>query len=219
MAARTLVVVALAFGLMAVGAQPAEAALKKKHVVQVQRNLKNLGIWLQVDGVEGPRTRQAVCAGRRLLGYRKATRWRLRWRDVRALRRADRLPKPQNGRNYLSVDKTCQMVYQAKRGKWRRVVRASTGKAGHRTPSGSYSITWRWPGWHNSSKYPSDSGNGNMYNSMYFKSGGYAVHGSRSVPWYPASHGCVRISVRKANQLYRSTPVGTPIYIYGQNWG
>lgn len=217
--ARLLIVTALSFGLMAAGSLPAEAALKKKHVTTVQRNLKRLGIWVKVDGIEGPRTRQAACAARRLIGYRKVTRWRLRRKDVRVLRRTDALPRPKNGKNYLSIDKTCQMVYQAKRGKWRRVVRASTGKAGHRTPGGSYSITWKWPGWHNSSQYPSDSGNGNMYQSMYFKSGGYAVHGSRSVPWYPASHGCVRVNLRNADKLYNSTPIGTPVYIYGKNWG
>lgn len=217
--ARLLIVTALSFGLMAAGSQPAEAALKKKHVITAQKNLKRLGIWVKVDGIEGPRTRQAVCAGRRLLGYKRASRARLRWNDVKALRRADALPRPRNGKNYLSIDKTCQTLYQAKRGKWRRVVRVSTGKAGHRTPSGSYSITWKWPGWHNSSKYPSDAGNGNMYQSMYFKSGGYAVHGSRSVPWYPASHGCVRVNLRNADKLYSSTPVGTPVHIYGRNWG
>lgn len=213
---RLLVVVALIFGLMGAGSTPAEAAVGKKRVTEVQRNLRRLGIWVTVDGIEGPRTRQGVCAARRLLRYKKVTRNRITWTDIRNLRRADALPKPRNGNNYLSVDKTCQMLYQAKNGTWRRILRASTGKAGHRTPSGKFSITWRWPGWHDSSEYPSDAGNGNMYNSMYFKSGGFAIHGSRSVPPHPASHGCVRVKVRAADKLFASVPVGTKVYIYGR---
>ena len=41
--------------------------------------------------------------------------------------------------------------------------------------------------------------------------------GSRSVPWYPASHGCVRIKVRTADKLWNEVKIGSPIYIYGQN--
>lgn len=215
---RLFVVVALLLGLTAAGSTPAEAGVSKKRVVEVQRNLRRLGIYVAVDGVEGPRTRQGLCAARRLLRYRPASRDRIRWKDVRALRRAKALPRPRNGKNYLSVDKTCQMMYQARWGKWARIVKVSTGKRGHRTPNGSYRITWRWPGWHNSSQYPSDSGNGNMYHSMYFKSGGYAIHGSRSVPYYPASHGCVRITVGAANKIYPTVPNGTRLYIYGKNW-
>jgi hypothetical protein len=215
---RLFVVSALMFGLLAAGSTPAHAAVSKKQVLSVQRNLNRLGIYVVVDGIEGPRTRQAVCAARRLIGYRPASRDRIRWKDVRALRNADSLGKPRQGKNYLSVDKTCQMMYQARWGRWRRVIKVSTGKAGHRTPSGSYTFSWQWPGWHDSSEYPSDSGNGNMYNAKYFKSGGYAVHGSRSVPWYPASHGCVRITVRMADKLWDEIKIGSPIYVYGQNW-
>lgn len=212
---RLLLVVAFAVGVMAVGSSPAEA-VSKKRITETQENLRRLGIRVAVDGIEGPRTRQGVCAARRLLRYKPVSRNRITRKDVRALRNADRLPKPRNGNNYLSVDRTCQMLYQAKGGTWKRVLKASTGKPGHRTPKGEYTITWRWPGWHDSSQYPSDSGNGNMYNSMYFKSGGYAVHGSRSVPWYPASHGCVRVTVRSADKLYASVPVGTKVHIYGR---
>jgi peptidoglycan hydrolase-like protein with peptidoglycan-binding domain len=215
---RLLVVSALMFGLLAAGSTPAHAGVARKHVIAVQKNLNRLGIYVTVDGEEGPRTRQAVCAARRLIGYKRVSRDRIRWNDVTTLRNTAALPKPRQGKNYLSVDKTCQMMYQARWGNWKRVMKVSTGAAGHRTPNGSYTFTWQWPGWHDSSQYPSDSGNGNMYNAKYFKSGGYAVHGSRSVPWYPASHGCVRISVRTADKLWNEVKIGSPIYIYGQNW-
>lgn len=197
------------------GQLPAHA-VGEKTVRQVQKDLRRLGISVVVDGIEGPRTRQGVCAARRLLRHKAVSRAKITTADARALDRADRLPKPRNGRRYLSVDKRCQMLYQAKGGRWVRILKASTGKGRHRTPSGTFRITWRWPGWHDSSEYPSDSGNGNMYNSMYFRSGGYAVHGSRSVPWYPASHGCVRVTVSAADKLYDSVPNGTRVRIYGR---
>ena len=45
-------------------------------------------------------------------------------------------------------------------------------------------------GWHTSSL-------GRLYNAQYFI-GGYAIHGSLSVPEQPASHGCIRISMYSA---------------------
>jgi hypothetical protein len=211
---RLLVVVALMLGLMAAGPAPAHA-VSEERVREVQQNLRRLGIHITVDGVEGPRTRQAVCAARRLLRYKRVSRSRITWEDVTAIRKATTWKKPRHGNTYLWVDRRCQMLYQAKGGEFIRVLKASTGKPGHRTPGGTYWITWRWPGWHDSSEYPSDSGNGNMYNSMYFKSGGYAIHGSRSVPYYPASHGCVRVTVWAADRLWNSVPVGTKVIIFG----
>ena len=55
---------------------------------------------------------------------------------------------------------------------------------------------------------------GVLYRPMYFK-GGYAVHGSRSVPAYPASHGCVRVSYQDEDWLFPMIQPGTPVRIYG----
>jgi hypothetical protein len=212
--ARAFMVVLLTVGLVGFAPLPAQAA-SRSTVRAVQRNLTRLGIRVAIDGIEGPETRQGVCAARRLLRYRRATRSSVTSADLRALRNANRLPRPRQGASYLSVDQTCQMVYQARGGRWARIMKASTGQAGHRTPNGSYRITWRWAGWHSSSRYPSDRPEGNMYNSLYFRGGGYAIHGSRSVPYEPASHGCVRISVANATRVFNTVPNGTRVYIYG----
>ena len=211
---RLLLVAGLTLALLGIAPLPAEAA-SRKTVREVQRNLTRLGIRVAIDGVEGPETRQGVCAARRLLRHRAASRASVTTGDLRALRNAKALPKPRQGARYLSVDQTCQMVYQARGGKWVRIMKASTGRAGHRTPNGSYRVQWRWPGWHNSSAYPSDQPEGNMYNSLYFRSGGYAIHGSRSVPYSPASHGCVRISVANARKIFSQVPNGTRVFVYG----
>lgn len=55
---------------------------------------------------------------------------------------------------------------------------------------------------------------GVLYRPMYFV-GGYAVHGSTSVPGYPASHGCVRVSYEDEDWLYPKIPIGTPVVVVG----
>jgi peptidoglycan hydrolase-like protein with peptidoglycan-binding domain len=54
---------------------------------------------------------------------------------------------------------------------------------------------------------------GTLYRPMYFK-GGFAVHGSTSVPGYPASHGCVRVSYADEDWLFPQMPVGAPVLVY-----
>ena len=49
--------------------------------------------------------------------------------------------------------------------------------------------------------------------AAYFD-GGIAMHGLDSVPPYPASHGCVRISMPEAPAVYAFVSVGTPVYVY-----
>jgi peptidoglycan hydrolase-like protein with peptidoglycan-binding domain len=53
---------------------------------------------------------------------------------------------------------------------------------------------------------------GTLYRPMYFK-GGFAVHGSTSVPGYPASHGCVRTSYTDQDWLFPQVPTGTRVVV------
>lgn len=55
---------------------------------------------------------------------------------------------------------------------------------------------------------------GTLYNPYYFR-GGFAVHGSGSVPNYPASHGCVRVTMWDSEKLKDYFFVGQPVYVYG----
>lgn len=54
---------------------------------------------------------------------------------------------------------------------------------------------------------------GTLHKPMYFY-GGWAVHGAASVPPWPASHGCVRVSDEDADWLFGIVSVGTPVVIY-----
>ena len=51
-----------------------------------------------------------------------------------------------------------------------------------------------------------------MYYPSYFV-GGYAIHGSPSVPRYPVSHGCIRIPMWAAIGFYQRNPIGTPVFV------
>jgi lipoprotein-anchoring transpeptidase ErfK/SrfK len=56
---------------------------------------------------------------------------------------------------------------------------------------------------------------GDMWRPKFF-TGGIAVHGSASVPAFPASHGCVRVSNSAMNWIWDTwgAPSGTPVVVY-----
>ncbi len=60
---------------------------------------------------------------------------------------------------------------------------------------------------------------GTMYNPVFFIGTAYAIHGDIPVPWYPASHGCVRIWMDAATWFHNDLSIGgshpTHIYIRG----
>ena len=45
---------------------------------------------------------------------------------------------------------------------------------------------------------------------------GYAIHGSPSIPPFPASHGCSRVSNAAIDFIWANDvmPLGTPVYVY-----
>ena len=53
-----------------------------------------------------------------------------------------------------------------------------------------------------------------LYRPAYFNNTGYAIHGSPSVPAYPASHGCIRITNPAMDRYYETLTVGVPVSIY-----
>lgn len=62
---------------------------------------------------------------------------------------------------------------------------------------------------------------GQMYNPVFFDpAAGDAMHGGDPDPWYPASHGCVRLPLDVENWYHSELTVGgphaTPVYIRGR---
>lgn len=77
------------------------------------------------------------------------------------------------------------------------------------TPNGLWKVTReRADGW-----WEGDLGQ--IYRPKYFR-GGIAIHGMTSVPNYPASHGCVRLSTQAMDFVWASglVPVGTPVWVH-----
>lgn len=86
--------------------------------------------------------------------------------------------------------------------------RVSTGKAGHGTPAGIFSILEKRR-YHESNLYDSAP----MPYMQRITWSGFALHESGHVPRYPASHGCVRMPGDFARSLFGMTAPGEPVII------
>jgi hypothetical protein len=55
-----------------------------------------------------------------------------------------------------------------------------------------------------------------MWRPKYFHSDGIAVHGYQSVPAFPASHGCARVTIPAMNFIWREglAPQGSAVWVY-----
>jgi peptidoglycan hydrolase-like protein with peptidoglycan-binding domain len=85
--------------------------------------------------------------------------------------------------------------------------RVSTGKAGHRTPAGVFSILQKRR-WHRSNIYSSAP----MPFMQRLTWSGIALH-EGYVPNRPASHGCIRLPGKFARKLFAKTKVGIPVIV------
>lgn len=121
------------------------------------------------------------------------------------------------GPTRIEVDFKRQVLFFYKDGVLQRIIPVSTGN-GKRycedgicgvavTPSGSFRIERRIKGKRKSYL-------GLLYDPLYFY-GGFAIHGSPSVPGYPASHGCVRIPMHVSRWMFDNVPNRTPVYLIG----
>jgi hypothetical protein len=98
----------------------------------------------------------------------------------------------------ISVDKSSQTMTVTVDGDVRHVWAVSTGRAGYRTPVGSWRPTRMHREWY-SRRYDMAP----MPHSIFF-TGGYAIHGTYETGKLgrPASRGCVRLSPANARTLF-----------------
>jgi lipoprotein-anchoring transpeptidase ErfK/SrfK len=187
-------------------------------VAVVQRRLRALGFWVgPVDGRFGPLTEQAVYALQKAAGIdRDGTVGAA----TRAALDAGVRPSPRSEHGHVvEVDLKRQLLMLVDGGRLDRTVNISTGTSryytynGQRyladTPRGHWKIYRQVDGW--------DPGPlGPLYMPKYFNRQGIAIHGYPSVPPYPASHGCVRVSLAAIEWMWRTDrlPIGTPVWVY-----
>jgi lipoprotein-anchoring transpeptidase ErfK/SrfK len=114
---------------------------------------------------------------------------------------------PNSDANKVEIDLTRQVLFLYEGGSLSKILPVSSGTSETPTPTGNYRIYMRAQGWETSPL-------GRLYNSQYFV-GGYAIHGSLSVPNYPASHGCVRLPMHSAEWFPDHVGIGTPVYVRG----
>jgi peptidoglycan hydrolase-like protein with peptidoglycan-binding domain len=201
-------------------------------VKSVQRRLAQLGYYPgPIDGSFGPDTQEAAWAFREVQGLpmnattaaepisrafehdliRPKAPWRLQIKNAPA--------------NRVEINQNIEVLVLYKDNKPELITHVSTGGGyyfcnpggggcGYAiTQDGDYSALSFQSGW---VTVPL----GTMYNPVWISyTDGYAIHGDIPVPWYPASHGCVRIWMDIAQFFHTLITVGgkhaEPVYIRG----
>ena len=208
--------------LLAVGSANGEATS------HIQQRLQDLNFWVgAIDGQYGLTTRQAVMAFQKYAGLGTsgyvddATAAALSGATEQARSTAD-------AGTLVEVDKTRQLLFFVVDGRTQWIFNTSTAnglpyeeedqnspgelqKGVAVTPDGLHHVNReRAEGW-----WEGDLGK--IYRPKYFV-GGVAVHGSNSIPNYPASHGCVRVSVPAMDFIWETgmMPMRIPVWVHGQ---
>ena len=193
---------------------------------RVQQRLFDLGFWLSAaDGDYGLTTKQAVMAFEKYMGFEADGKVDQRTADALTTMTLRPIARANSG-TLVEVDKAKQLLYFVIDGRTDWILNTSTGNGEEYieedkntpgemitgisdTPSGLHKVNRERPeGW-----WEGDLGE--IYRPKYFI-GGVAVHGSNSIPNYPASHGCVRVSVPAMDWVWDSgiMPMRIPVWVH-----
>lgn len=188
-------------------------------VLALQHRLEDAGFFPgRKDGIFGRRTRAAVYAMQKLYDLERTGVFRTE--DWAFLDREILGPGPAPEADRVEIDLRRQVLYlieaQAVTGVFPissangEPYRNSRGRLINAvTPEGRFEFGRQRSGWW-------ESYLGLLYSPFYFY-GGYAVHGSGSVPAFPASHGCVRVEIEDMDFLRTKLEIGMPVYLYGED--
>jgi peptidoglycan hydrolase-like protein with peptidoglycan-binding domain len=180
---------------------------KGPEVAALQQRLIDLGYWLgDPDGSYGHATTQAVMAFQKANGLGRdglagpAT--------LAAVETAGRpVPRSTQG-SLVEIDLSRQLILLVTDGHVDWAFNTSTGKKGWATPPGDFTVFREVDGIRRAPL-------GDLYRPKYFN-GGIAVHGAPSIPGYPASHGCTRVSNAAMDFLWTTGALdrGMPVSVY-----
>lgn len=200
-------------------AKKLKSGAKGAAVLALQQRLTELGYWngradskfgsttqqavyavqkaagLTRDGVVGPKTQQALDAGVRPTARSKA-----------------------GTGHVVEINLAEQLLMFVDDGRVTQVLNTATGSNRHYeqdgqtfladTPPGRFRVGRQIDGWRHAPL-------GLLWRPKYFN-GGIAVHGAASVPPYPASHGCARVSIAAMNWIWTGNmiPIKTRVWVY-----
>ena len=187
-------------------------------VAYLQSRLLGQGYWIPgVTGQYDSLTQQAVWAFQKANGLPRTGN--VDAATQAAFRTAPR-PHPRSTSGYVfEVDKTRQILMIVNNGYAQWTFNVSTGSdipyndngnAGNaHTPEGVFTIVSQIDGADNAPL-------GLLWRPKFFTFQGHAIHGAGSVPPYPASHGCVRVTDDAMNWIWATNvlPLGTTVWVY-----
>ena len=185
-------------------------------VLELQERLSALGYWLGTpDGVFGGLTQQAVFALQKAAGIGRDGVVGPR---TKAALEAGTRPGSRVGGTGVEIDLDRQLLLIVRDGAVTRILNTSTGNGEEyvsrgttkiaRTPTGSFAVFREVDALEVAEL-------GELYRPKYFYKG-WAVHGSPSVPPYPASHGCARVTNAAITMIWDRgyLDIGTPVTVY-----
>ncbi|MGB7820192.1 MAG: L,D-transpeptidase family protein [Ornithinibacter sp.] len=185
-------------------------------VLELQERLSELGYWLGTpDGRFGSLTQQAVWALQKSAGLSRDGV--VGPRTTRALADGVR-PKPTLKGDGVEIDLDRQVLLVVRGGTVRTVLNTSTGNgekytstqgnpATAITPKGRFEVYRGVDG-------PLTNSLGELWRPRFFHRG-FAVHGSPSIPPWPASHGCARLSNAAIDMIWSKDlmPIGATVVV------
>lgn len=195
--------------------QRGSAPLTVAQMREAETRLSGLGYWTgTVDGVFDPATRAALVAFQKWEG--RPITGRLTLAELEAIRNSTSPTPREPGYAHVEVDLDRQVLLVFNDDGKVRVLPISSGSGkpfedegqtsiAH-TPRGRFLVYDKIVGWEKGR-------NSSMYYSNYI-SGGVAIHGFRSVPIQPQSHGCIRIPMFAAREVSKLLPIGTIVLVY-----
>jgi hypothetical protein len=181
---------------------------KGKEIKEIQIKLANLGYLPDLNGEYGIKTKFAVIA------FQKVNK--LKIDGIIGKETLNSLKNPvipqakfKKNEKHIEVDIKLQVLYIVENGLVKYIIPISSGK-NNSTVRGQFKIYRFKKGWH---KVVGRPWSGYMLNPIYFY-GAYAIHGYKSVPNFPASHGCIRIPLCYSDFVFEYVKKNKIQYVY-----
>jgi lipoprotein-anchoring transpeptidase ErfK/SrfK len=174
-----------------------------QHVRLLQIGLRKLHYVTPLNGRHDGATGRAVMAYRKVNGMNRTFSANSNiMRSLFAGKGGFKLRFPKAGK-HLETDLSRAVLVLADKGKVQRIYHTSPGAPSTPTVRGSFRVYRKQPG---------TNGVGMVHSAYFIR--GYAVHGYKSVPAYPASHGCLRVPIPDARSIYNWLTMGTRVDVY-----